>query len=252
MIIYFSATGNCKYVAQSMANKNETVISISEAINNKTEIDLSKEQALGIISPVYDWGLPIIVHDFLEKVKFSFNEKPYTYLIITYGTTTGQCGFYVNKLLKDKGLPLNGRFSIQFPDTWTPIFNLSDSEAVKRRLENAENELHVVKKHVEAKDEGDFMNRKAPKLSSDTAQFFYKNVVRKTSHFSVEDSCIGCGFCEKNCPVSAIKIKDGKPQWVADKCVMCLGCLHRCPKFSIQYGKKTKKHGQYTNPNTKM
>ena len=33
---------------------------------------------------------------------------------------------------------------------------------------------------------------------------------------------------------------------------MCLGCLHRCPKFAIQYGRNTKKHGQYTNPNVKL
>ena len=42
-----------------------------------------------------------------------------------------------------------------------------------------------------------------------------------------------------------------KPVWVKDKCVMCLGCLHRCPKFAIQYGRNTKKHGQYANPNVK-
>ena len=33
---------------------------------------------------------------------------------------------------------------------------------------------------------------------------------------------------------------------------MCLGCLHRCPKFAIQYGSRTKKHGQYTNPKVKV
>ena len=28
---------------------------------------------------------------------------------------------------------------------------------------------------------------------------------------------------------------------------MCLACLHHCPKFAIQYGKNTKKHGQYVH-----
>ena len=35
---------------------------------------------------------------------------------------------------------------------------------------------------------------------------------------------------------------------VAERCAMCLGCLHRCPKFAIQYGNRTKRHGQYTHP----
>ncbi len=30
-----------------------------------------------------------------------------------------------------------------------------------------------------------------------------------------------------------------------DECVMCPACLHRCPKFAIQFGSKTAKHGQY-------
>ena len=42
----------------------------------------------------------------------------------------------------------------------------------------------------------------------------------------------GCGLCAKKCPVQAIEMRDGKPVWVKDKCVMCLGCLHRCPKYA--------------------
>lgn len=70
----------------------------------------------------------------------------------------------------------------------------------------------------------------------------------RTSHFTVEDTCVGCGLCARNCPVSAIEIREKKPVWVKDECVMCLRCLHHCPKFAIQYGKRTKQHGQYTHP----
>lgn len=80
----------------------------------------------------------------------------------------------------------------------------------------------------------------------------YDHKVRRTSHFHVENSCIGCGLCAKKCPVQAIALQGKKPVWIKEKCVMCLGCLHRCPKFAIQYGSKTKQHGQYTNPNVKV
>ena len=48
-------------------------------------------------------------------------------------------------------------------------------------------------------------------------------------------------------------MKDKKPMWVKEQCALCLGCLHRCPKFAIQYGNgKTKQHGQYKNPHTSV
>ena len=35
------------------------------------------------------------------------------------------------------------------------------------------------------------------------------------------------------------------PVWTAERCALCLGCLHRCPKFVINYNNKTQSHGQY-------
>ena len=59
-------------------------------------------------------------------------------------------------------------------------------------------------------------------------------------------------MCANKCPVGAIEIRDGKPVWKIEKCTMCLGCLHRCPKAAISYDNKTNEHGQYTNPNVKI
>lgn len=253
MIIYFSATGNCKYTAENLAVKGEQIISIADAMKTDTlDYQIPDGDNLGLISPVYEWGLPTIVAEFLEKVRLRFNNKPYTYLVVTYGTTTGQCGYYANQFVEKKGLPFDGRFSIRFPDTWTPIYDLSNKEKVKEQLENAKTELDMVKGQMVRRELGDFLAMKIPRVATSVAQYLYKNETRKTKYFRVEDTCIGCGMCEKKCPVKAIQMKDGKPRWIMDKCVMCLGCLHRCPKFSIQYKNKTKLHGQYINPNVKI
>lgn len=65
-----------------------------------------------------------------------------------------------------------------------------------------------------------------------------------TKAFQVEDACISCGLCERNCPVSAIRLVDGRPVW-SDACIHCMACLHGCPAKAIQYGKGTRKKGRY-------
>jgi len=103
-----------------------------------------------------------------------------------------------------------------------------------------------IKKAIDEKISGN--QNKNPGHFSKTITFFsypfYKHR-RFTKKFYVEDSCIGCGLCEKICPSEAIKIEKGKSVWVKKQCNICLGCLHRCPKESIQYGKKSKTSGRY-------
>lgn len=67
------------------------------------------------------------------------------------------------------------------------------------------------------------------------------------------ETCVGCGVCAKKCPVEAIQMEEGYPVWKSEECEMCLGCLHRCPKFAIIYGNdKTVRHGRYKNPYTRI
>lgn len=251
MIIYFSATGNCKYVASKIAKETQdNIISIVDCMKEKRfNFTLDSKEPLGIVCPTYGLGLPSIVIEFLEKFKINFIKKPYIYFIATYGTLSGQTGYYANQYLQKKGSPIDAYFSVKMPDTWTPIFNLSNLEKVKKINEKAEPQIDTIIKKILERACGDFMKGKIPYLATNIFHSFEYNNMRKTKYFHVENTCIGCGLCEIKCPVNAIKMDNGHPTWIKDKCIICLGCLHRCPKFSIQYKNKTKKHGQYKNPN---
>ena len=65
MILYFSATGNCKYVAERIAAEfDDTAVSI-EVSNG--QVNLSENEMLGIVTPVYNWELPITTREFFAE-----------------------------------------------------------------------------------------------------------------------------------------------------------------------------------------
>ncbi|MDD7267977.1 MAG: 4Fe-4S binding protein [Lachnospiraceae bacterium] len=49
----------------------------------------------------------------------------------------------------------------------------------------------------------------------------------------ISDSCISCGTCESECPVSAISAGDTQYNIDADVCIDCGACASVCPVEAI-------------------
>ena len=188
----------------------------------------------------------------MKKVQFSSDKKPYVFFVATCGYTPGRCDFFANRYMSKKGFPLDASFSVRMPDTWTPIFNASDSRKNSVKNAAAEKRISDICRFLQSKAHGNFMQFKMPLVLSVILYYAAYSLIRRTAFLHVSDSCTGCGLCASKCPDKAIAMKSGKPVWIKNKCEICLGCLHRCPAFAIQYGFTTKKHGQYINPHTKI
>ena len=130
----------------------------------------------------------------------------------TYGTTTGQIGNFANEILQKQNIEISAYFSVKMPDTWTPTFNLSNKEHVRKINEKAELQKNSVIDKIINRAIGDYMQRKVP---MPIAKWFYNMEydTMKTSHFHVENTCVGCGLCAQKCPISAIDITNKQPVW---------------------------------------
>ena len=83
MILYFTGTGNSRYVARKIAEEiNDEIISINELIKHEsTEELISTDRPFIFVCPTYAWRLPRVVTDFIRKTKFSGNNKAYFILV---------------------------------------------------------------------------------------------------------------------------------------------------------------------------
>ena len=62
--------------------------------------------------------------------------------------------------------------------------------------------------------------------------------------FYTKENCLGCGKCEKLCPLNNIKIIEKKPVW-GTKCTHCMACIGNCPTNAIEYGTITREKEPY-------
>ncbi len=241
MIIYFSATGNCKHIAKVIASKtSDSALSMTEL----KDIFIKDGENLGFVIPTYFWGLPAYVEEFLTKVVISCPSNTYIYCVTTYGTTCGQIDYFLEQLLAKQNLALAASYAIKTVDNWTVKFNVKDEQKIIQTLANEEKQTKEVIKDILSKRTVYISKDKKSIFMCKKARYFY-NKARRTKHFDINNSCIGCGLCEKLCPEKAIRLENNSPSFVKDKCSICFACLHSCPKNAISYAKKTQNNGQY-------
>ena len=88
-VFYFTATGNSLAVAKRIGG---TLISIPQVVDSENLH--YKDDAIGIVFPVYGWTTPVMVGRFLDKVKF---EADYIFAIGTYGNIPGAAMYHLQK-----------------------------------------------------------------------------------------------------------------------------------------------------------
>ena len=69
-----------------------------------------------------------------------------------------------------------------------------------------------------------------------------------------EAHCVGCGICEKICPMDNIRLVAERPVF-GENCISCLACFHWCPQEAIWMSKgeeEMKRRFKYHHPDVKL
>jgi Formate hydrogenlyase subunit 6/NADH:ubiquinone oxidoreductase 23 kD subunit (chain I) len=247
MIFYFTGTGNSLHGANRIAEaQGDRAISIAELMDQKDRVfhyDFSENAVLGFVYPVYAWGPPKMVLDFIKRLEVTGN--PYVFSLCTCGGSEGNTSKILRKALRAKELQLDAAFTLKMPDNYVVGFDVDSKETEKETLKTADLMLTEINKTIaqRKKDVDLTIPGKYPAMKTALINPLFNQFALGTKKFFADDNCISCGLCEQICPVHTIKVTE-KPVW-GKECTQCLGCINRCPVHAIQYGKATAKRGRY-------
>lgn len=251
MIFYFSGTGNSEYAARKISEATgDEVVSIADCLkNNRLSFTLRDDERVGFVFPVYFWGVPTIVLDFIRRLELHGYGDNYTWSACTHGGDSGDMPRMLERNLVRRGIRLDAAFEVEMPDNYILLMNyLTPADKIPGILAAAEGSIAVIAEEIKERKHTDIVSGLRRWVATTFSYPLYK-YGRGTRKFRVTAECNGCGLCARLCPCEMIEMRKRLPMWKAGRCTQCLACIHRCPKRAIQHGSKTENRERYVNPN---
>ncbi|GAH22240.1 unnamed protein product [marine sediment metagenome] len=242
-IYYFSGTGNSLKIARDVAERLEECELVPIAKVWQQDQLASTSEKVGFIFPLYYFGLPKIVYDFINNIELG--KSNYFFAVITRaGGVDGAPLQQLDNILETKTKTLNAGFFIRMPNNYIIRYK-TDSEAVQKKF--FENAINQVEKITNILNENGENFQKETIKSERMNKKFREIVYASDKSFYANENCTNCGICESVCPVNNIVLTEGLPQW-QHKCQQCLACIHFCPEKAIQFGTKSLETRRYHHP----
>lgn len=247
MILYFSGTGNSKYTAQRISKEiKDEVINLFEKIRSRDFSEMHSARPWVIVAPTYAWRIPRIVQEWLENTNLVGNRD--VYFVMTCGGNIGNAGKHLQKLCTAKKLNYLGCLGITMPENYIALFSTPTREKaldIIRQAEGVIDQAALMIKNGEPFPRPDITVK--DKMNSGIVNDAFYPMFVHAKKFYATDACISCGKCVNVCPLSNIRLKNGKPLW-GKNCTHCMGCICRCPSGAVEYGKHSKGMPRYVCP----
>ncbi|MBB6480155.1 EFR1 family ferrodoxin [Spirochaeta isovalerica] len=242
-IRYFSGTGNTAITAAALgkALKELGEISISSIEEN---IPVGSDTDLLILGgPIYAGNIPEkLIRWLLRNVE----SNKCSGKAIVFTTSAGLKNAFGNKSMSlkliKKGYSIYGTAAFEMPrNYYFGSYEKPASDIIKEELKSiSEKSADFIRSidwdsPIKPDSKGILQLDLFAELFSVMARFMGKS-------YRVDESCIRCGKCVKNCPTRNIRMNENGVKFNLS-CMHCTRCLHGCPVNAISY--KGIKYEQY-------
>ncbi len=245
IIYWFSGTGNSLAIARDLA----------AALGDAELIPMARSGAgprpsagkIGFVFPVYAFGLPGIVREFLRRLPV--DPAAYYFTVADCAGSAGAPHRQAEHILRAGGGRLAAGWTLFMPTNYPVMTDPLPPDKQQACFNKMKARLPELAEAIGAGRPGPREDSRAPlrQLARLANPWIIARFRKSDRNFRVESTCRQCGLCAKVCPVDNIQLVDKKPTWLG-RCEQCMACLQWCPAEAIQYGKATKARKRYRHP----
>lgn len=232
--LYLSGTGNTRYCVEYLLRLlDETAEAVPIEEENAAE-RAAAHSSIVLAYPIQYSNAPLMVRAFIREHAELWRGKQ-VLCLATMGAFSGDGAGCAARILKRCGGAVTGGLHLRMPDS------VCDSRLLKKPLEEnrrivkaAEKKMREAAARILA---GDFP-RDGLGLSCRIAGllgqrlWFYGKTARYSDGPKFSGACVGCGLCERVCPMRNLSIQNGRPL-PRGRCTMCYRCISLCPRKAI-------------------
>ncbi len=232
----FSGTGNtrrvCENLAAALQEEGQETALFPIGTGDLPPMP-GKDDLIVIGYPVHAFNAPAPVLRFLKTLPQ--REKTPCFLVRTSGEPlrfNHASGILPKRILRRRGYEVKGEFHYVMP--YNIIFRHSEGMAarmdrtMKCRIGDDARSIASGKGEL-------YHNGPVRRLVSFTLRIEHPAMKGIGRHFKTSADCIGCGACEKSCPLGNIRMENGRPVF-GKNCAGCMSCSFRCPKDALRLG----------------
>ena len=247
MIIYFSGTGNTKFVADCLADSlHDELTDLADFTRAGRPLRSESARPHVFLAPIYAWRFPRVVEELIRNAALSGSRD--VYCVATRESQSGRAGDYLRRIVEAKGLTFKGFTSVDMPNEYLLSDPVSPPEETAACLRAILPELRRLAERISGGLElSDHGNVGLPGVMSGIVNAAANRFLMTSGRFAVSDACVGCGACAKRCPMANIVMETGRPKF-GKTCTWCFSCVQHCPQSAIDIGKRTVGKPRYVCP----
>lgn len=130
MVLYFSGTGNSRYVAQRTAEVlGGQLLSMNDRIKAGDTSPVKTDGRLVIVTPAYAWRIPRMVENWLRQTEFPGAKQ--AWFVMTCGSEIGNAAKCNRTICEEKQLTYMGTAQIVMPENYIAMFNTPQAEEAR-------------------------------------------------------------------------------------------------------------------------